>query len=136
MFFYNVEWEKMKKIEIEDDLYKYILANIEDFGESPSQILRRLLSIPAVMNHTEKSKKNKKNKENANDVVTVATIPIQQTASVVDKKKVSPLTSNPLLPESLAHGVEALFAHETFKTEPIITNKFNKVDSFCCLSIA
>ena len=36
----------MKNIEIEDDLYKYILTNIEAFGETPSQILRRLLSLP------------------------------------------------------------------------------------------
>ena len=35
----------MKTIEIEDDLYKYILNNIEAFGETPSQILRRLLNV-------------------------------------------------------------------------------------------
>lgn len=107
----------MKQIEIEDDLYKYILANIEAFGETPSQILRRLLSIPAepaVVN------RNKQNKKITNDVVTANTIATAKTASVVDKK----LISNPLLPEYLAHGVEALFAHNSFKTEPIITNKF------------
>jgi len=36
-----------KTIEIEDDVYAHILQNAEKIGESASEILRRLLAIPA-----------------------------------------------------------------------------------------
>ena len=38
----------MKEIKIDDDIYKHILANIQEFGETPSAILRRLLSIALI----------------------------------------------------------------------------------------
>ena len=52
---------------------------------------------------------------------------MQQAASVSDEKE-SPSsidsTADLSLPESLAHGVEALLVNDTFKKEPVITNKF------------
>jgi negative modulator of initiation of replication len=36
----------MKTIEIEDDVYQFLLRNITQIGESASEILRRLLGIP------------------------------------------------------------------------------------------
>jgi len=36
----------MRTIEIEDDVYRYLLQNTTQIGESASQILRRLLRIP------------------------------------------------------------------------------------------
>ncbi len=111
----------MKKIEIEDDLYKYILANIEAFGETPSQILRRLLSLPDAVNSSEIS-------ENIQDeIATIETTSVQQTVSAVEQKEIAPSiysTSHSSLPESAAHSVAALFAEQTFKKEPIVTNKF------------
>jgi len=35
----------MKNIEIEDDIYEHLLANVEYIGESASSILRRLLGL-------------------------------------------------------------------------------------------
>ena len=111
----------MKTIEIEDDLYKYILANIEAFGETPSQILRRLLSIPAVITNTEKN-------INITDQDIVSETELdQQSSKPAEKLKLKTstyTTTNISLPEWLAHGVEALFAHEVFQNEAIITNKF------------
>jgi len=42
----------MKTIEIEDDVYKYLLQNITHIGESASEILRRLLGISGKQNKT------------------------------------------------------------------------------------
>ncbi len=104
----------MKKIEIEDDIYKYILANIEAFGETPSQILRRLLALPADAD------------ENHFDERAVVTVPsVQQAVPVIDKQKSqSSIDSISSLPESVAYGIAALFADQAFKKEPVITNKF------------
>lgn len=38
----------MKNIEIDDELYQYIVKNTQYIGESASSILRRLLSLPAI----------------------------------------------------------------------------------------
>lgn len=38
----------MKRIELEDDLYTYLLQNMKEFGESPSSVLRRLLGINQI----------------------------------------------------------------------------------------
>ena len=106
----------MKKIEIEDDIYKYILANIEAFGETPSQILRRLLALPV----------STESNENLSDESEVMTKPsVQKAVSVVEKQNSrSSIDSTSSLPESVAHGIEALFADQTFKKEQVITNKF------------
>lgn len=37
----------MRTIEIDDDIYRYILQNAQEIGESASAILRRLLGLPA-----------------------------------------------------------------------------------------
>ncbi|MFT6927319.1 MAG: negative modulator of initiation of replication [Psychromonas sp.] len=109
----------MKNIEIEDDLYKYILANIEAFGETPSQILRRLLSLPDASAGNPPSMTS-----------SVASIPPRQ-ETVKDEsplfETVTPCdnnSENSSLPASLAHGVNALFDSEVFKTEAVVTNKF------------
>ncbi|MCE2571642.1 replication initiation regulator SeqA [Motilimonas eburnea] len=41
----------MKKIELDDELYQYIAAQTQNIGESASQILRRLLSLPPLPNN-------------------------------------------------------------------------------------
>ena len=113
----------MKKIEIEDDLYKYILANIEAFGETPSQVLRRLLSLPADADGCDSEVKTVK------PTPTVIASVVQQTTPVVEQQDISPsvYSSSPShlsLPEPVAHGVAALFANPIFKNESVITNKF------------
>ncbi|MDN2663789.1 replication initiation regulator SeqA [Psychromonas sp. 14N.309.X.WAT.B.A12] len=105
----------MKTIEIEDDLYKHILNNIEAFGETPSQILRRLLALP---------------KEN--NLVEIEASPIQP-------PKVETVTSDSTSTEKIStaeqetdntkgvfvhKGVSELFNDPTFKAETVITNKF------------
>lgn len=104
----------MKKIEIEDDIYKYILANIEAFGETPSQILRRLLALPADADE-DKAEQNS---------VEVAPAVQQVASAVTQQKSPSSIDSSSSLPAAVAHGVGALFAHQAFKQEPVITNKF------------
>lgn len=42
----------MRTIEIEDDVYKHLLQNTTQIGESASQILRRLLGIPGQRSKT------------------------------------------------------------------------------------
>lgn len=105
----------MKKIEIEDDIYKYILTNIEAFGETPSQILRRLLALPAVA----ESKCNKEKQPDKSVLDTTPAVPV-----VKKKSSHSSIDSTSSLPESVAHGVAALFTDQAFKKEPVITNKF------------
>lgn len=107
----------MKHIDIEDDLYKYILNNIEAFGETPSQILRRLLQLP-------------------NNIVAIE-VDDGNAESMTKIKKVKPSTDKTekvvahtvnyngnALPDALAHGIAALFASADFQEEPVITNKF------------
>lgn len=108
----------MKKIEIEEDIYKYILANIEEFGETPSQILRRLLGLlkrdeiqPDI-----KEKSHQPTETEVSDPVEVS-LPKQL-------KEANQPDNNFSLPDSVANGVLGLFSHPTFKNEPIITNKF------------
>ncbi|ABM02720.1 negative regulator of replication initiation SeqA [Psychromonas ingrahamii 37] len=109
----------MKNIEIEDDLYKYILANIEAFGETPSQILRRLLSLPNA------------SPDNATPITSSVTPSAPRQEAVNDESSVFEAVTpkvldraNISLPEPLAHGVNALFDSEVFKTEAVVTNKF------------
>ena len=110
----------MKQIDIEDDLYKYILANIEAFGETPSQILRRLLQLPANNSPVEQ--------HHAAQPEVVIEEPIVEPIFVEEKFEKLPSTShsfaNASLPDAFAHGVAALFSSETFQQEPVITNKF------------
>ncbi|MCP4322339.1 MAG: replication initiation regulator SeqA [Psychromonas sp.] len=112
----------MKQIDIEDDLYKYILANIEAFGETPSQILRRLLKLPSNISAAEPVEV-----EPLVDVVStpkpvVVSTPIEKAVTQTATTTHSFASSS--LPEAFANGVSALFASETFQQEPVITNKF------------
>ena len=104
----------MKNIEIEDDLYKYILANIEAFGETPSQILRRLLSLPDAS----------ENKQATATPAVKAASSSKKNAIAMKNTQVEQSSSDISLPAPLAHGVQALFDSEVFQTETIITNKF------------
>lgn len=116
----------MKTIDIEDDLYKYILANIEAFGETPSQILRRLLLLPNKIEAFDSDKPERTSLPNK---------PVlQSTPKPASQPSVTPevtiTTSSPSsfdngsLPEAFANGVEALFDSEIFQQETVITNKF------------
>jgi negative modulator of initiation of replication len=114
----------MKNIEIEDDLYKYILANIEAFGETPSQILRRLLSLP-------NASAGNATPDNATQNTSSVTPTAPRQEAVNDDSSLfetaasnAPHSANISLPEPLAHGVSALFDSEVFKTEAVVTNKF------------
>ena len=108
----------MKNIEIEDDLYKYILANIEAFGETPSQILRRLLSLPdAAKNKPVSTAPEVKAASSAQEVPAAAT-------NAVSKPAAEPSGADISLPAAMANGVQSLFDSEVFQSETIITNKF------------
>lgn len=107
----------MKKIEIEDDLYKYILANIEAFGETPSQILRRLLALPPIIDSGLSKEKQPSNK------IPEPIITIEKEKDSADKVSAN-ISNDSSLPGYLANGVEDLFTEQTFKSEPIVTNKF------------
>jgi negative modulator of initiation of replication len=125
----------MKTIDIEDDLYKYILANIEAFGETPSQILRRLLLLPENLPEIiEASNSNKVDKKSilvkpdseASQEILPTEIPQSVDVQKVPEKSADASHSfnNASLPEAFANGISALFASETFQQEPVITNKF------------
>ena len=104
----------MKTIEIEDDLYKYILNNIQAFGETPSQILRRLLALPDDTSDVILEN----NKEVLGSV-------IQQ--EIVESKSVNKNTEHPdeIKNDDFIHGsVIELFSDASFTAEPVITNKF------------
>jgi len=110
----------MKNIEIEDDLYKYILANIEAFGETPSQILRRLLSLP-----NEISKDN--NTDDLQSAKKEQILPLNErdyTASSKVVNEIQTIINNTLLPEANSLAVSRLFDDQKFKKEAIVTNKF------------
>jgi len=109
--------EIMKQIDIEDDLYKYILANIEEFGETPSQILRRLLHLPTSIAAPEIK---------AASVPVEPAIVVSNTVEKVDKTVTTqaPAFTGNSLPDALAHGIAALFDSEAFQKEAVITNKF------------
>ncbi|WP_019614676.1 replication initiation regulator SeqA [Psychromonas ossibalaenae] len=112
----------MKQIEIEDDLYKYILTNIEAFGETPSQILRRLLSLPAA---ADENTLPQLAAEKPEPVVSVSEPVYSSPESEIKANPPAvPHTSAPSLSEPLAHGVEVLFDSEAFKLESVVTNKF------------
>ena len=108
----------MKEIKIDDDIYKHILANIQEFGETPSSILRRLLGVELI----KESKPNVSIEEvDPTPVPAPVSSPVQK---AVKEPTIEVLEKDDVLPESLAHGVKALFASPTFKNESIITNKF------------
>lgn len=108
----------MKTIEIEDDLYKYILANIEAFGETPSQILRRLLSIQIPSND-----------ETNVEVVSEELDSRKRPNEVIEKNIEKPIYSSEhtLVPDEFSHGVEDLLSKNIFQNETIVTNKFKMI---------
>jgi len=112
----------MKTIEIEDDLYKHILNNIEAFGETPSQILRRLLALSEEKKTVEVVTKNKKAEVESAELTRVEMA--QQ--NTVDKNTVDENTAD-IETENNNHfhrGVRLLFGDSEFTSESIITNKF------------
>jgi len=112
--------ETMKQINIEDDLYKYILANIEEFGETPSQILRRLLQLPTNITQPEVEQLGKAKSIEA--PVAIVEMPIEKAAEPRGIENLSFAGSS--VPEALSKGISALFDSEVFQTESVITNKF------------
>jgi len=113
----------MKTIEIEDDLYKYILNNIEAFGETPSQILRRLLAL-SEDNTVETSTPEKETSvENKSSTQTDST---QQPAQPNNNRTQSNVSETNLSEknEHFHQGVKELFSDPAFSSESVITNKF------------
>lgn len=110
----------MKKIEIEDDLYKYILANIEAFGETPSQILRRLLLLPDAPSGEQMGVKIE-----AESVATKVPSAPQPDSANLQNSGPAMVYSSPLsVSDPVAPSVAALLADAAFKNETIVTNKF------------
>jgi len=103
----------MKTIEIEDDLYKYILNNIEAFGETPSQILRRLLVLSETEKKSEKPVLNLPPKAEVEDKP-------EKEESIKAVFKAEPSSEH----MHFHQGVKALFDDPAFKSESIVTNKF------------
>ncbi|WP_025563223.1 Negative modulator of initiation of replication [Psychromonas sp. SP041] len=118
----------MKTIEIEDDLYKYILNNIEAFGETPSQILRRLLALSeeSSVNNTAKSATQtiiKQHEDNSENNIGDTIKPVSSTSEPI-KKIVEDIDSNNDNDDYKYQSVSQLFNDKAFTSEPIITNKF------------
>tara|TARA_R110001583_G_scaffold33530_1_gene113236 strand:+ start:2615 stop:3238 length:624 start_codon:yes stop_codon:yes gene_type:complete len=109
----------MKTIEIEDDLYKHILNNIEAFGETPSQILRRLLALSEEKNTVEVVTQNKKT-EIESPVLTRTKLAQQNTVHE-NTTDIETETENN---NHFHRGVRLLFGDSEFTSESIITNKF------------
>ena len=130
----------MKKIEIDDDVFKYILSNIEDFGESPSDILRRLLisntdilsqnkvlapledapsqkKLPQVI--TEKKQKKEK----------VVKKKARAKSNLAPRKKTIPSTifKSVIVPDVLSGGIDLLCQSNALKKESLIINKFKMI---------
>ena len=59
--------DSMKTIEVDDDIYRHIASHTEQIGESASDILRRLLSIPGVQDPQQAPKTDR-----------LTTLPIEQ----------------------------------------------------------
>jgi negative modulator of initiation of replication len=137
----------LKIIEIEDDLYKYILSNIEDFGETPSEILRRMLLIEdstkdkttPILCETPDKESNVTIK--ASDIFNrprVRSAPTKKVSKQAQNKKTAKKEKTPKkilckterilqrasIPDVLTKGVGNLYASRVLRTEPIIVNKF------------
>jgi len=117
--------EVMKTIEIEDDLYKYILNNIEAFGETPSQILRRLLISAEAEKETTQASENETLK-----TTKVELSPVEVAEKLVVEKSIIE-TSVPHenseadnKQNSTCKKVEQLLDDPEFMSESVITNKF------------
>ena len=123
----------MKTIEIEDDLYKYILNNIEAFGETPSQILRRLLALSEDNTVETTTPEKKVSVENKSSTQTHST---QQLAQPNKNRTESNVTGHNLSENNVSEnkvteknehfhqGVKQLFTDPAFTSESVITNKF------------
>lgn len=123
----------MKTIEIEDDLYKYILNNIEAFGETPSQILRRLLALSEDNTVETTTPETKVSVENKSSTQTHST---QQLAQPNKNRTESNVTGHNLSENNVSEnkvteknehfhqGVKQLFTDPAFTSESVITNKF------------
>ncbi len=111
----------MKKIEIEDDLYKYILANIQAFGETPSEILRRLLSLPEI---TVQDENVVVIEENSLRDLKIKNTHVDSSDIKDPRQLVSSSPSSTSLPNALSFGIQMLFENDVFKKETVITNKF------------
>ena len=115
----------MKTIEIEDDLYKYILNNIEAFGETPSQILRRLLMVAEKNNNT--SQALPVENQAPLKVVKAELTPTKSVEKENKPKVVAPEVQAEIKPSNVEHfseGVRQLFEDPIFKSESVVTNKF------------
>lgn len=125
----------MKKIEIDDDVFKYILSNIEDFGESPSEILRRLLITNAgFSDQTEASNAAEKinNPPKSSKVVIKKEqkkIKVIAKKSAAPRKKSAPSTIFKSLnvPDVLSSGIDFLYQSNALKKESLIVNKFKMI---------
>lgn len=118
----------MKTIEIEDDLYKYILNNIEAFGETPSQILRRLLALSDDNAAETTAPEKNTSVENKSSTRTQSTQQLVQPNSNSAESNVTEhnLTANNVTKkdEHFHQGVRQLFADPAFTSESVITHKF------------
>jgi len=105
----------MKTIEIEDDLYKHILNNIEAFGETPSQILRRLLALPKENNLVEIEE---------SPIQPPKVEPVTHDSTPTEKVTTAEQVTDNMESTFTHKGVRELFSDPAFKEETVITNKF------------
>ena len=132
----------MKKIEIDDDVFKYILSNIEDFGESPSDILRRLLITNVDVFDESKvllqAKKVNARIESANVIVgkkqkkekqkTAKQTTVLKSRPKAKKKSVpSTIFKSINVPDVLSSGIDFLYQSNALKKESLIVNKFKMI---------
>lgn len=110
----------MKTIELEDDLYRYIASQTQDIGESASDILRRLLSVPTS---TEQVVEPKPQLEKAHVKVSIAesapAVPVKEQAVVIktaDDNK-----------SDLPGSIDKLIQSNEFKETSVSVTKFIQI---------
>lgn len=119
----------MKKIEIDDDIFQYILSNIEDFGESPSDILRRLLLTKRNIEPVNRSSalRANNNKKKYKKINAERTGKKEKKPSTTKKKLPSTIFISERVPEVLSKGIEFLYKSKRLKKEQLIVNKFKMI---------
>lgn len=101
----------MKQIDIDDELYHYIASRTQSIGESASDILRRLLRLPASPHPFVLVQENMGSDSKTRGLTAGA-----------KKKSVQQLT-----PESIAHKIETVLDSAEFQQESKGVNRFLRV---------
>ena len=116
--------KKMKIIEVDEELYQYIAAQTQSIGESASDILRRLLNLPAHATskvdffESDVSTENTKSAVHSEPVLTEKTTEVSQSkVEPVEPPKVVKKQSDEAI-NHIVDKVRALLNSAEFKEEP------------------